>query len=91
MARQTIENKVGAQERRMTMLDGDGGRVARVESQISQLRSEMHDEFFAIRSEMRDEFAAVRTEIRTGDEETRRFMRVLHEDLVSRIAAIQKG
>jgi hypothetical protein len=32
--------------------------------------------------------ATLREEIRTGDEETRRFMRVLHEDVISRIAAL---
>jgi hypothetical protein len=91
MPPQTIENRVEALELRMMTLDEEGGRIARVESQISQFRSDMHDEFSAFRSEMREEFAAVRTEIRAGDEETRRFMRVLHEDLVSRIGAIQKG
>jgi len=33
----------------------------------------------------------VRAGIREGDEKTRRFMRVLHEELVGRIAAIQRG
>ena len=30
-------------------------------------------------------------EIRLGDEETRRYMRVLHEEIISRIATIQEG
>ena len=84
MARQTIEQRVEALEQRVTKLDGEGGRLERIESQIVQLRSEMRDGFSAIRAELR-------AEIRAGDEETRRYMRVLHEDLVSRIAAIQKG
>jgi len=37
---------------------------------------------------MRDE---LRMEIREGDDETRRLMRVLHEDLVARIASLDRG
>lgn len=59
---------------------GLDGRVTGVESQIVQLRDEMHVEFSAIRSEMRD-----------GDEETRRLMRVLHEDVIARIALLGEG
>lgn len=127
MPRQTIENRVEALELQVSELRGEGDRVPRIESQIVQLHTEMHDGFSAIHTEMRDRFAAVdaefvavrtemrerfaavdaefvavrremregvdalRVEIRTGDEETRRFMRVLHEDLVGRIATIRKG
>jgi hypothetical protein len=91
MARQTIEQRVEALEKRVTELDGKGGRLDRIESQIVQLQNEMRDGFSAIRAEMHDGFAQLRTEIKEGDEETRRYMRVLHEDLVSRIATIQKG
>ena len=55
-------------------------RVTRVET-----------EFAALRSELRAEFAAVRVEIHGGDEETRRQMRLLHEDVISRIALLQEG
>ena len=41
----------------------------------------MRDEFSAVRRE----FAVVRDEIKEGDSETRRFMKILHEDLVGRI------
>jgi hypothetical protein len=33
----------------------------------------------------------LRTEIRAGDEETRRQMRVLHEEVISRIALLREG
>ena len=59
--------------------------------EFSAVRTEMHDELSAVRTEMRDEFSAVRDEIRLGDEETRRYMRVLHEEVISRIATIQEG
>jgi len=54
-------------------------RVAAVESQILQLRSEMRDEFSAIRGR----FADVERRIQEGDEETRRFMRVLDEEVLT--------
>jgi len=77
-----------------------------VRDEFAAVRGEMRDEFAAVRGEMRDEFAAVRgemagmrdslltvlrAEIREGDEETRRYMRVLHEDLVARITLLQNG
>jgi len=55
-------------------------RVEAVETQILHLREEM-----------RSEFSAVRQEIRDGDEETRRYMRVLHEEVLARIATIAEG
>ena len=42
-----------------------GERVGSVETQILQLRAEMHVEFSGVRSEMRTEFAAVRSEMDT--------------------------
>jgi hypothetical protein len=53
------------------------GRLTNVEAEIVQLRTEM-----------RDEFSALRQEMRAGDEETRYFMRILHEEVLARIAAI---
>ena len=61
----------------MTQLEELPGRMDRLESQIVQLRTEM-----------RDEFSAVRQEIRDGDEETRRYMRVLFEEYVGRMKVI---
>jgi hypothetical protein len=55
-------------------------RVEALELQIVQLREEM-----------RGEFSAVRREIRDGDEETRRYMRVLHEEVMARIATLAEG
>ena len=51
----------------------------------------LREEFSLIRAEMRAEFVNVRRDIREGDEETRRQMRVLHEDVIARIALLQKG
>ena len=49
-----------------------------------EMRAEMHAEVHA-RGE------TLRGEIRAGDEETRRYMLVLHEDLVARISVIGEG
>jgi hypothetical protein len=89
-------------ERRVDILERLPERMTALETQIVQLRDEIRSEFSAIRTEFRSEFSVIRTEIRevdtgltnemhAGDTETRRLMRVLHEDLVQRIATIKDG
>jgi hypothetical protein len=86
-------------EEKVERLETLPARVAAVESQILQLRDEMRSEFSAIRREfdalridlradLQSTAASLRAEIREGDEETRRFVRVLHEDVIARIAAL---
>ena len=41
-----------------------------------------------LREEIRAEFSAVRDEVRGGDEETRRHLRILHDNLIARLAAL---
>ena len=65
----------------MERLEALPGRVHAVELQIMQLREEMRAGFSALRAELQ-------AEIRAGDEEMRRYMRVLHEEVISRIATI---
>jgi hypothetical protein len=64
-------------ERRVQLLERLPERMTALETQIVQLRDEM-----------RVEFSATRAEARAGDEETRRFMRILYEDLVARIETL---
>ena len=77
-------------------------RITGLESQILQLNNDMRAGFSAIRQEMTTGIDALRTELveqisqleertTTGDEETRRYMRVLHEDVIERISRIQEG
>lgn len=95
MAQESLEKRMDSLERRMEILERLPDRVTALESQIVQLRDEM-----------RSEFSTVRTDIRTGDEETRRMLtermeslfdanerhtRLLHEDLVERIARMGEG
>ena len=83
----------------MTKLERLPEQVDRVESQIVQLRTEIRDEFSAVRAELRGEIRVtadaikqeLREEIRGGDEETRRLMRVLHEEVISRFALLEEG
>ena len=59
-------------------------RVTSLELQFVQFRDEVRGEFSTTRAELRDE-------MRAGDEETRRLMRVLYEDLVERIQRLDRG
>ena len=56
------------------------------------VREELHAEMRELRGELRGEMQRLRDElradIRDGDQETRRYMRVLHEDVIARIAAL---
>jgi Fic family protein len=108
MVSKGIEGRVLTLEQQMSELREIPARVSRLESNISQLRAEMRDEFSAIRGEMatlgdtlrgemaagfgavRDDMATFRADMIAGDEETRRHARMLHEDLVGRIALIQE-
>lgn len=76
-------------ERRTEILEQLPERVTALEAQIVQLRDEMRVEFSATRAETRagDErmIQTLRQEIRDGDEETRRFMRILHEEVLERM------
>jgi hypothetical protein len=84
-------------------------RVSRLESNISQLRAEMRDEFSAIRGEMatlgntlrgemaagfgavREDMAMFRADMIARDEETGRHARMLHQDVIARLALTREG
>jgi predicted phage gp36 major capsid-like protein len=89
MAEKSLEERVTMLEREVEILEQLPDRVTALEVQIVELRGEMRAEFSATRAEARegDEHVVqtLRQEIRAGDEETRRFMRILHDDLVERI------
>jgi hypothetical protein len=102
MPRKSLEERMDSLERRVEILERLPERVTALESQIVLLRDEMRSEFSATR-ERDDETGRV---LRAGDEETRRVltermeflfdanerhMRLLHEDLVQRIATINEG
>jgi hypothetical protein len=76
----SLNDRVQILEETVKELYGLPTRVEALELQIVQLREEM-----------RGEFSVVRQEIRNGDEETRRYMRVLHEEVLARFAMLGQG
>lgn len=80
MQPKNLEKRVEILEQTMAGLHELPARVEALEGQVLQLRIEMHGEF-----------SAVREEIRSGDEETRTYMRILHEAAMSRIGAVAEG
>jgi hypothetical protein len=87
MAARSLNERVEILEQKVGDLQVLPERVAAVESQILQLRGEMRDGFSAIRSQFED----LDRRMQEGDEETRRYMRVLHEEVLSRISLLQEG
>ena len=76
------------------------------EAILATLRGEVAGEFSAMRTEVAGEFSAMRTEVAgefsmqrahfetalaNGQDETRRYMKVLYEDILSRIALLGEG
>lgn len=84
MPERSIVERVGILEKKVEVLETLPGRVTAVEVQLVQLRDEMRAEFSATRGQLR-------AEIHAGDGETRRQMRVLHEEVIARLALIQEG
>lgn len=80
MPLQPLDSRIESLEHRVTELAQLPGRIDDLTSQISHLRTEMHDEFSAVRGEVSE--LADRLDTR---------MRVLHEDVIARIALLQEG
>ena len=91
----SIEQRLRAVEITVERLSELPARVEGGERQILQLRTEMRDGFSALHrafnSRLDAAVEALETKIREGDEETRRYLRVLHEDVISRIATLGEG
>jgi hypothetical protein len=72
-------------------LGGNRGEFEGIRGQLGGIRGELggiHGELNGIHGKFDSLRAEIRAEIRAGDEETRRYMRVLYEDLIGRIAAL---
>jgi vacuolar-type H+-ATPase subunit H len=80
MAARNLIERVEVVEMRVGALEELPARMAAVESQIVQLRTEMHSEFSAVRKEMRE-----------LNSETRAEMRMLHEEVLDGFAKIGEG
>jgi hypothetical protein len=77
---QILEEKVGSLERLPARIDA-------IELQILQFREEVRAAFSATR----DELQQLDAKAVSRDEETRRFMRMLHEHVVGLIATMDEG
>ena len=99
MQERSIGERVEILERKVEALEQLPARMTAIELQILQFREEVRAEFSATRAELRAEIRAandtlrdeLRAEIRGGDEETRRYMRVLHEEVLDRLARLDEG
>ena len=98
---QTLTNRVEILEAKVEELAKLPDRVGALGLQVSQLRTEMRVEFSAVRVEMRELNVGLRREMHQLNEETRRelggriddlgtHMRVLHEEVISRIALLDE-
>ena len=82
----------------MTRLEQLPARIDDLTLQVSQLRTEMRGEFSAVRGEMAEQGVALRSEIAeqgaasaARDEALGIQMRMLHEDVISRLALLQEN
>lgn len=91
---ETLPGRVHAVELQILQLReemhaGFSAQSAELQAEIlasrDSLKNELQVEIRASRDSVKSELQA---EIRAGDEETRRYMRVLHEEVISRIATI---
>ena len=76
MAQESLSKRMDKLERRAELLEQLPARVTALELQIVQLRDEMRNEFSATRALISD---------------VDRYMRVLHEDVIQRIATLGEG
>jgi hypothetical protein len=76
----TFEQRITSLEEQMLERRDLPSRFAKLESQVLQLRKES-----------RDEFSAIRRDMKTADDETRVFMRILYEDVLSRLEVMGEG
>jgi hypothetical protein len=86
MQERSIIERLQVLEKKVDLLETLPERTSAVESRLTTVELQL----VQLRDEMRGEFSALRMEIRTGDEETRRYMRVLHEEVIARIALMRE-
>ena len=87
MPERSLTERVEFLEQRVGELHALPQRMAAVELQILQLRDEMRAGFSA--SDRR--FTDLDRRMVEGDQETRRYMRVLHEEVLARLSLLQEN
>ena len=86
MVRASLVRRVDILEDKVETLSDLPRRVTAVEENLAALRTEMRQGF----QQVNVRFEALRKEVQEGDAETRRQMRVLHEDVIARLALIHE-
>jgi hypothetical protein len=74
-------------EERLAMLEKQMLETRDLPERVTQLESQN----VQLRQEVRDEVSAIRTELKAADDDTRVFMRILHEDVLTRIRVTGEG
>ena len=91
MARESLEKRMDRLERRVEILERLPDRVTAVESQIVLLRDEMRSEFSAVRADAVETRRVLTERMESLFDANQRHVRLLHEDLVERIARMGEG
>jgi hypothetical protein len=91
MAQESLEKRMDRLERRVERLERLPDRVTAVESQIVLLRDEMRSEFSAVRADAVETRRVLTERMESLFDVSGRHMRLLHEDLVERIARMGEG
>ncbi len=85
----------GLSEQFFQFRDETRSALTALHEDISAVRDDLREEIHAVATGLREELRAfrneLREEVRAGDAESRRFMRVLFEDLVERIKTLAEG
>ena len=87
MLNDSMAKRLEIMEMAVQSLAGLPGQVAALDTRVASLELQ----FLQFREETRSEFSALRTEVREGDQQTRTEMRVLHEEVLERIALLGEG
>ena len=74
-------------EERVSTLEGQMLDLKEIPSRLVALITQ----FQQCREEIRNEVSSIRKEFKAAEEETRHFMRILHEDALSRIRVVGEG
>ena len=91
MSPESLRVRVERLERRVEILEQLPERVSALESQIVLLRDEMRSEFSAVRADAVETRRVLTERMESLFDANQRHMRLLHEDLVERIARMGEG
>ena len=92
MRRADLAERIDAVEHRMDSIEQRlDASYASLSTQILQSRRENNDALLAMRAVTLARFEKLETALADGLDETRRFMRVLCEDILSRITLLGEG